>query len=638
MAAVVFPASSPDLYQPLGEDGFRLLTVLPGVLNDPVRCQLNHSSLTEQPHYETISYCWGDATLRGQIEINGHVTDVTSSAYEAIRRMRLRDAERTLWIDAICIKQADLEERSLQVHSMGKIYRNATGNLIHLGGQEDLDTSEVAATLQTIRRRMQQHARAMPKSERKDFLNYLPPLGFHSPDLVTREDLRMLHPLYALPWFGRLWVVQESVLARRNTCFWGSTTFDLALPPMIAWFAPTNVLRYEYCGSDDSMENFFASRCRHAIRLGGEGGAALSAGWLTDLSPNLKASEPRDRIFAVRDLIIRPGDAGRSIDLLESDYQKSVAHVYRDATRYLLEQHATGTELLDNICHRSDSDIHCDGKTSWTYPWDRQYNPILDTGCLNNGRLRSGMPGGSLPDEPSLEITRSEDLNVLSLDGFFVGTIIETGPIIDQDKLQNYETVRAMVEDVLDFSGDNPRFKAHRSVRTVFKRIRAALCFGSWPDVTLPGTIEEKVAALLFTAVFSSSAEPDELCDEDKRLEAFEVFLADLRSSSSLPCLPNDLPEESAEKARTSSLFFDMLCETTFKRRLCYLDCGDAGVGPKIMRKGDIVVIFQGGSRPHVLRPVDGGQYQFIGAVYIPGLMNAEVFELNIKKKRFDIV
>lgn len=155
--AVVFQSSSPDVYHPLGENEIRLLTVSQGQLDDPVQCTLEQVTLLDDspPQYETISYCWGDATLRAQMKINGHIADVTLSSHEAIRRMRLRDIERRLWIDAICINQADLGERGSQVASMGRIHRHGTGNLIYLGGQEDLDTSKVSAALQNIVQRVE---------------------------------------------------------------------------------------------------------------------------------------------------------------------------------------------------------------------------------------------------------------------------------------------------------------------------------------------------------------------------------------------------------------------------------------------------------------------------------------------------
>jgi hypothetical protein len=44
---------------------------------------------------------------------------------EALRYLRKEDEARILWVDAVCINQQDLGERSAQVNKMGGIYRNA---------------------------------------------------------------------------------------------------------------------------------------------------------------------------------------------------------------------------------------------------------------------------------------------------------------------------------------------------------------------------------------------------------------------------------------------------------------------------------------------------------------------------------
>lgn len=47
--------------------------------------------------------------------------------------MQLEDEERYLWIDSVCINQADHYEKSWQVGMMGMIYRRARAVLIQLG-------------------------------------------------------------------------------------------------------------------------------------------------------------------------------------------------------------------------------------------------------------------------------------------------------------------------------------------------------------------------------------------------------------------------------------------------------------------------------------------------------------------------
>lgn len=113
-----------------------------------VRCTSRHLSLLSEPRpcYETVSYCWGDASVRREILLDGHPFAVPASAEHALRRLRRPDGPRILWIDAICINQSDVEERGHQVSLMAEVYRRSIGNLVHLGEDE----SSVQAALDNI--------------------------------------------------------------------------------------------------------------------------------------------------------------------------------------------------------------------------------------------------------------------------------------------------------------------------------------------------------------------------------------------------------------------------------------------------------------------------------------------------------
>ena len=56
---------------------------------------------------------------------------------EVLPYLRYEYRIRTLWIDAICINQQDLRERSSQVKIMGDIYRLADRVVIWLGSAKD---------------------------------------------------------------------------------------------------------------------------------------------------------------------------------------------------------------------------------------------------------------------------------------------------------------------------------------------------------------------------------------------------------------------------------------------------------------------------------------------------------------------
>lgn len=153
-----FKREEKNPYKPLDSDAkqFRLLVVLPSSGKQRVKCHLRLASLTSQPppQYETISYSWGSASVRKKIEIDDVRLSVPASSAMALARMRLPDRKRTLWIDAICINQLDLDERTQQVLLMKDVYRKSSGNLVYLGEKDDTTDSaakSIANLLDEIR-------------------------------------------------------------------------------------------------------------------------------------------------------------------------------------------------------------------------------------------------------------------------------------------------------------------------------------------------------------------------------------------------------------------------------------------------------------------------------------------------------
>jgi hypothetical protein len=106
-SARVAPDTGSSPYRPLEIDlkEIRLHVLSPGDKHDDVCGELQYISLGDSKRlaYETISYVWGDPTIRGEMTLNGRKMDVPASSEAALRRMRHQDRERIVWIDAVCI-------------------------------------------------------------------------------------------------------------------------------------------------------------------------------------------------------------------------------------------------------------------------------------------------------------------------------------------------------------------------------------------------------------------------------------------------------------------------------------------------------------------------------------------------------
>lgn len=89
--------------------------------------------MNRKPKYEALSYSLGDPAVTTTIHICGRPFEATLNLELALQNLWLEEGPRTLWVDAVCIDQADDEERSEQVQMMSGIYKKASRVLVWLG-------------------------------------------------------------------------------------------------------------------------------------------------------------------------------------------------------------------------------------------------------------------------------------------------------------------------------------------------------------------------------------------------------------------------------------------------------------------------------------------------------------------------
>ncbi|KPI42446.1 uncharacterized protein AB675_9577 [Cyphellophora attinorum] len=116
------------------------------------------SLLEPHPEWSALSYTWGPP-IKGrhlddkQILVAGQIFTVTGNLFDALTRFRWAPRARQMWVDAICINQDDMDERSRQVAMMARIYSQATSVLIWLGHDSAyLDAHFTFTLLKSIRR------------------------------------------------------------------------------------------------------------------------------------------------------------------------------------------------------------------------------------------------------------------------------------------------------------------------------------------------------------------------------------------------------------------------------------------------------------------------------------------------------
>ena len=165
-----------------------------------IDCELSIFSLDDNRTYDALSYCWAKERPICQIRLNGTPFNVRPNLFAYLELMR--EEQQTCWIfiDALCINQEDVAERSVQVGLMGTVYHNAQKVTAWLGS--GLPPNNGLSTLfQETCRSEESIAQLFEDSSNKLGQNQLYVL--------------ILHHFLKLGYWSRVWIVQEIALARK---------------------------------------------------------------------------------------------------------------------------------------------------------------------------------------------------------------------------------------------------------------------------------------------------------------------------------------------------------------------------------------------------------------------------------------
>ncbi|KAH8885438.1 hypothetical protein GQ53DRAFT_845458 [Thozetella sp. PMI_491] len=234
----------PYPYRALDELSIRLIRVLntePG--SDEIQCELVHRSIdtSPPPEYIAVSYTWGDPADNRKIDVDGFTVSVPAALWEILSQIpswvaaepmlaaRFPNANREqlkvfpveypwlLWADAVCINQQDAEEKSREIPRMTQIFRSAKEVVGWLGsnplpGVDPMMLYHVFSRSRDLGKK----GRANPEA----WMN----LSMATPDTLRTimgvDDMHAftdtLFAIASLPWFQRLWIIQEHAVARRS--------------------------------------------------------------------------------------------------------------------------------------------------------------------------------------------------------------------------------------------------------------------------------------------------------------------------------------------------------------------------------------------------------------------------------------
>jgi len=312
---------------------------------------------SDQQSYEALSYTWGGQQATDPIDCDGKILLITNNLQKALLRLRLPDKPRVLWVDAVCINQADLFEKSEQIPLMMDIYGTAAGVIVWLGEAADDSSFAISG------------------------MKFLDTVGGRRGILQKSHDARCLETLLRLYnaqvalfsrlWFRRSWIRQEVIMAKEVSVLCGEAE--------VSWYTmkrSAKRLQLLYTTLSKSKFSELASFNSQLIRpimylirgwvfgqnVQYQSGDIRSiwyyhTGGLLDLlmvGREFEATDPKDKIYSVLGIARVPmksgggtyihprrapqGGSAPEAEPMEIDYSKTVSEVYQYLAKYFINR------------------------------------------------------------------------------------------------------------------------------------------------------------------------------------------------------------------------------------------------------------------------------------------------------------
>lgn len=301
----------------------RLLRPLPPSQDGLLSFSLTVYCRDRAPRYTAVSYTWGRAKPTETILLNGRPFRVRPNLWQCLYYLS-RAAEHTawthIWVDAVCINQADDLERSDQVRRMDKTYSLADCASVWLGLPNLPDDAPCKCGTQEG---------PIKTLEVEDLDSEIERLG-----LIDR------------PYWSRTWVIQEFLLARDVYIHCGDTSMHLADFQHLLYRTPSEEslvdspkpVRMQLCRAEPLLRNRHPDNVYDALRP------------LQHLLIQYRSSEckdQRDRVFALLGLV--GFDERVLLDRFFPDYELSVDQVLVTTVAHLVQCYSIAGLTSDEI-------------------------------------------------------------------------------------------------------------------------------------------------------------------------------------------------------------------------------------------------------------------------------------------------
>ena len=531
--------------------------------------------------YTAFSYTWGDPTPCSMMFLpNDQIIAISKSVDHILLYIVEENMQDYFWIDATCICQTNLEEKSAQVRVMDEIYSSAAAVVVHLGSpahDSDMAMRFIPALYDTFERleglgiAIENHTFREPAEE--DKLCQWPSAKWIALRRLLERD-----------WFQRIWIVQEVVMGTNVVLVCGTQS--------VAWIAfakairslMTNGLSYLLSLESSGAPGSLASIDRiNNLRVARRRGSPISLQALLLEFISFNATDPRDMVYALLSLA---NDGSSSV--LDPDYSIPVQTTFIKSARHIMQKsessallHAAGIGYSRRV-----NDL-----PSWVPDFSLTRGGGFISNFLVNSKYKaSGDTRGS--------IHRDLGSNRIALKGILIDKLsaLSSMPKPDVPYHDWINSIAKMINSL------QPNSSAESNHEIFWRTIIA-----NRTHLREPATTEHADYYTSYITLMHMKA--GEAANEDTDLEALS-------------------------KTIQESSLFQMALNVNLSGRQAFITHGGrAGLTSPETLEGDLVCIILGATTPFILREDivrDGEQcmYRLVGESYVHGLMDGKGLEL----------
>ena len=577
-------------------------------------CVLTVQKIHDRP-YEALSYVWGKPTL---FHCDIHCTDENGSTSggalgiganlaTALRAYRKKDVSRRLWVDAICIRQDDLDERQAQVRLMGDIFRNASTVLCWLGHFENPDADEwkahdVIGFLRKFNEDQRTHL--------KQIQDYLRDGHLDGDDGTVARNWSLLKEFFDLEYFHRAWIIQEVGLAQRALLSWGQSQI------YIDW---KEVAKFVLFLDDNGatvinhleLKSWVVNHINLVWSNDADGNPLYDFSEVLHWARTHASTDPRDYVFS---LLGHPSALIDGVRVIDPNYVKSTSEVYTELVVNFVEK-SKGLHVLAFVDHeetRSPLNV-----PTWVPDWHAR-NIVAP--------LRSPTRAMDITCD-SARIDRSTDPPTLRCRGYTIDNVAAFSHMFNPRELTVLDRAAELAKQI-------PFLADHLYKRLVLDAADVtpptAQYFVSAVSFMVTGGYRDMIPAIngdnmkLLWADFAAYVlEFEKIKTTDDEVG----FLGSITHEER--CMIEKLSE-----AGDAHKFVQDMTWTSMCRKLFRTFKGHIGLGPRTMFHGDVCVVVEGSRYPLLLRPV-GSQFELVGPILLYGFMNGEAKSAGMEAREF---